>query len=359
MGAAKPPTASHLRVMMSFLAQYNPLKAIWLPGAELAAPHGVIVLVGPNSSGKSLFLRDIETSLLSGTNKLVVCQGIAQQRPNNFQDFVNELVANDYVREVPGHDGTYRAYVPFLSPKGPGNEQYESKSFTFKSLAEAFEQFNDEPGGKNPKWFGACGALLIAPLSLDQRRTICNKSDSFNHKTQAPTRPLHGLLVNSPANARLAEETGNVFGNAVWLDSSEQQILQLRVSDEKHLPPSSEMTNPLQASKYTEIENEGDGYRSYVGICLSLLLATRPVALIDEPELCLHPPQAYHIGRFIGSYAPDGHVTFVATHSSHVLRGILEAGKKVTVIRLTRQKRTFTGHLVDEQQLVDTAQIAH
>ena len=65
-------------------------------------------------------------------------------------------------------------------------------------------------------------------------------------------------------------------------------------------PPHGEMNNPLEARNYSIIEGEGDGYRSYVGTCLSLLVGIRPVALIDEPELCLHPPQAYHIGRFIG-----------------------------------------------------------
>src|SRR5262249_37642609 len=65
------------------------------------------------------------------------------------------------------------------------------------------------------------------------------------------------------------------------------------------------------------------------------------------------PPQAYHIGRFIGKYAKDDHVTFVATHSSHVLRGILETGQRVTVIRLTRRNREFSGRLIAEQELVN------
>ena len=75
--------------------------------------------------------------------------------------------------------------------------------------------------------------------------------------------------------------------------------------------------------------------------------------MIDEPELCLHPPQAYHVGRFIGQYAKEDHVTVVATHSSHVLRGVLQTGKRVTVIRLTRRKKQFSGRLIAERELVD------
>jgi hypothetical protein len=111
------------------------------------------------------------------------------------------------------------------------------------------------------------------------------------------------------------------------------------------------MNNPLEARNFRLIEDEGDGYRSYVGICLSLLVVKRPVATIDEPELCLHPPQAYHIGKFIGNYAADEHVTFVATHSSQVLRGILETGRKVTVLRLTRRGGKFSAKVVDSAVL--------
>jgi hypothetical protein len=182
---------------------------------------------------------------------------------------------------------------------------------------------------------------------------VCNKVKSFNYQQETPDLPVQGLYVNSEAQERLAEETGNVFGNAVWLDISEKDVLQLRASGSPARPPHGEMNNPFKARNYSPIENEGDGYLSYVGTCLSLMLATRPVALIDEPELCLHPPQAYHIGRFIGRYAAEDHVTFVATHSSFVLRGILETGKKVTVVRLTRRNREFNGRLVGEKQLVD------
>jgi hypothetical protein len=222
-----------------------------------------------------------------------------------------------------------------------------------QTLKKAYDEFLSVRAGNNPGWFGTIGITLVAPLSLDQRRLVCNRIKSFDYKTETPDHPVQGLYLNSQAQEKLAEETGNVFGNAVWLDISEQGWLQLRASGSPECPPHGQTINPLEARNYGPIETEGDGYRSYVGTCLSLLLGVRPVALIDEPELCLHPPQAYHIGRFIGKYAKGHHVTFVATHSSHVLRGILETGKKVTVIRLTRRNREFSGRLIAEQELVD------
>ena len=65
----------------SALSDYNPLKLISLPGVELANPEGIIVIVGPNSSGKTLFLRDIERFLLAGVCEHIVCKRIVVRKP--------------------------------------------------------------------------------------------------------------------------------------------------------------------------------------------------------------------------------------------------------------------------------------
>jgi hypothetical protein len=89
-----------------------------------------------------------------------------------------------------------------------------------------------------------------------------------------------------------------------------------------------------------------------MGTCITLLLGQRPICLIDEPELCLHPPQAYALGRFIGKYGTaSDRATFVATHSSHVLRGIIEETQKLEIIRLTRSGAQFSGKKVSHETI--------
>ena len=209
---------------MSVLSAYNPLKTIWLPGAEVTQPKGIIVVVGPNSSGKTLFLRDIEKYLLTGTHGFVVCQAIAPQRPANYQGMIDELLAKNYLQPAPGQPQHYRTYVPFMMQRAP-NEQNARPIFPLQSLQKGYDEFVSERGGNNPKWFGAIGITLVAPLSLDMRRQVCNRINSFDYKTGTPDYPVQGLYLNSEAQEKLAEETGNVFGNAVWLDISEQGAL--------------------------------------------------------------------------------------------------------------------------------------
>ena len=62
------------------------------------------------------------------------------------------------------------------------------------------------------------------------------------------------------------------------------------------------------------------------------------------------------MGRFIAKFTrPSNHLTFIATHSSHVLRGILEAETetRITVVRLTRKSGEFCGTMLDETSLLD------
>lgn len=92
--------------------------------------------------------------------------------------------------------------------------------------------------------------------------------------------------------------------------------------------------------------------KSYIATCISVLLGRRPVCLIDEPELCLHPPQAYNLGQFIGKRGTSKQTaTFVATHSSHVLRGVIQTADKLKIVRLTNSPSGFRAKQVDSDVL--------
>lgn len=129
--------------------------------------------------------------------------------------------------------------------------------------------------------------------------------------------------------------------------------LPIRVSDNDAPPSHEDRLFPEGVKSYRTIETEGEGIRSYAAVCIMLLLAQRALYLIDEPEMCLHPPQARAIGRFIGEYGKSVKgCILVATHSSPVLRGILETNQNVTVIRLTRSKGSFKGRQVSQELLI-------
>jgi hypothetical protein len=336
---------------MSTVAEYNPLKSIRLPGATIADPTGLVIVIGPNSSGKTLFLQDIQNHLLTGKHQVVVCQGIAANRPGSLPDYLEDLEKNNLLRRMGNLGEQYMPYVATLTDR-PGQAK-EVPQFHLDQIRKAWEGFVLDEGGNNQSFFTLLGTILVAPLALEMRLNICDSAPGFDWRKIRPTFPLQALYVNTPAKDRLAAETAEVFGNVAWLDTaSDPANYHLKVSGSPKAPSIGEITNPIAANTYWSIQKEGDGYKCYVAICLSLMLGIRPVSLIDEPELCLHPPQAYHIGRFIGEHASrQQHVTFVATHSSHALRGMLESGERMKILRLTRNGKDFQAHLLDEQAL--------
>ncbi len=61
------------------------------------------------------------------------------------------------------------------------------------------------------------------------------------------------------------------------------------------------------------------------------------------------------VGQFIGRHgSSESRTTLVATHSSHVLRGIAQTATSVQIIRLSRSGRAFVAHLIDYNVLMES-----
>ena len=74
----------------------------------------------------------------------------------------------------------------------------------------------------------------------------------------------------------MTAEAIKVFGKAIWLDNTRANILCLRISDDGRMPPAEDRLEPEKMRKYRLIENEGDGFKSYMGTCVTLLLGQQP-----------------------------------------------------------------------------------
>ena len=53
------------------------------------------------------------------------------------------------------------------------------------------------------------------------------------------------------------------------------------------------------------------------------------------------------------SCAVSEDVTFVSTHSSQILRGVIQTAKSIQIIRLTRRAEKFSAHLVPPTVLTE------
>ena len=91
------------------------------------------------------------------------------------------------------------------------------------------------------------------------------------------------------------------------------------------------------ANTIPKIDNQGDGYRSFAGIILGLLLCKDKIILLDEPEAFLHPAQAYFLGKWIGEHSDQfGSQLLICSHSSNFLSGLLTGTRNIEIFRLQR-----------------------
>lgn len=335
---------------MEKLVEFNPLESIAIPNVGKVRPRGLVVIIGPNSSGKTQTLRDIQERILGQPRKLVVCDEVEGQRPADLKSLLERLVESGLLRRR--LDPNNNVYIDSLLPHlGAATGNW---SLTEGEATHFFNQgVTARLSGQNTdRFLEHFGRLFLSSLFLDRRLTITNTVNNFDYETQFPQNELQALYMDASGKKRMAEEAARVFGKGIWLDNTRANKLCLRVRDDGQTPLAEERLEPEAMRGYRLIEEEGDGFRSYMGTCITLLLGQRPICLIDEPELCLHPPQAYALGRFIGKYGiSTERATFVATHSSHVLRGIIEETKKLEIVRLTRSASKFSGKKVSHETI--------
>lgn len=322
------------------LLKFEPLKSIAIPNVGQLPVAGLTVVAGPNSSGKTQLLKDIQAKFLGEPRSSVVCSEIDVAFPQEFEDILQGFIASGQLKQLYDTDG-----MPVLQTtevhlgNGQGGWRVRRDNLMSWHTQFARKRTND--------FIRHIGQLLITSLFLERRLVATNETATFDYQNTHPSQELHALHMSPEAQRQLTSEIARTFGKSVWVDSTRGNVLCIRVSDQAELPSAEDRLQPYEMQKYRTIEAEGDGLKSYVCICMSLLLGRRPVQLIDEPEMCLHPPQAHALGRFIGKHAiSKDQAVFVATHSSHVLRGIIETTSDLRILRMSRTDNRFHGKLI-------------
>lgn len=337
---------------MKQLSDFKPLRRVTLPGVGDLECSGLVVLVGPNSSGKSQLLQDVYRRISGEPRHLVVASDIQIEKPP-LDPFLRCLEEEGYFTTIEDESGAkqMRPLTMYLGTgQALGQINPQQAQQWYGNFAPETQQFVRRQS-EFPNHFGR---LMVTALFLDRRLTSLAPTGIIDFITQSPQHDLHALYIDDKARELLHDEMLSTFGRAVWPDMSRGNVMSLKVSDEGLLPTPEDRLSHKKMAEFRSIETEGDGMKSYVATCVSLLLGRRQVCLIDEPEMCLHPPQAYNLGRFIGRFgASRESATLVATHSSHLLRGVIQTAEQVQIVRLTRRNKMFAAHLVPASDLAE------
>lgn len=294
-------------------------------GEQVELVNNITVFVGPNNSGKSQTLKDIRSMM-------------DKNRSGHLAPVI--LMNDDTVFDIPSH-GEIRDYIDIKESRN-GIDQFVIEGIVSDLLSKETINIHksqlDSIGAKNVffDWFSK---YYLALMNAETRLKLASQVSSFNTEEEHPGNLVQALLLDSDAEKRLQEAFKSAFGEDIKLDYSLLQFLCLRVAEELPEIPS-DVRDAIKVTKnLSKIDDQGDGFRSFAGIILGLLLSKKRIILLDEPEAFLHPAQAYCLGKWIGD---NGDMfqsqVLICTHSASFLKGVLDGKSPAGIFRLNRKK---------------------
>lgn len=318
-------------------------------GGEKIHVKKINVIIGPNNSGKSRFLKEIGELLNGNKEDKVIVKELGFNMPKDRRSLIESYdIENKIYSDI--HKNLFlKAYANREQFELDMNSSFDSYfSRNAISLSSDWEHETSVYIKTNDRmnFLSMFGQLFYQYLGTEERLTIC--------KTQRS----HGLdsnMVNFLSSLRLeqnilnemAEITKDLFGRDVYLDGESlgDKLVFRTAKDFSYIreSPRSDTKVLRELLEYNKLDYEGDGLKSFVSMYLSLRNKDKNVVIIDEPEAFLHPPLARKVGGIIGEIAESDSFKsqiFISTHSVEILKGILSKTDKVNIIRITRPTET-------------------
>lgn len=285
-------------------------------------PGKLTILVGPNNSGKSQFLRDIRDLMTKGDQaRPTMISNMEFEKPATYAELVRGLYE---MRDERVPQSIY--YV------GIGSDLISNDTVTVPVGTEASYDII------MPKIVvGYVSKLRVSFLDAESRLAVVKTCPSIQPNSKHPQTLLQALFLNREWENNLQGAFRSTFRMEIKFDYSPMTQFCFRIA--KEFPSISK--DPSEAfpvfSQYKLLEEQGDGFKSFTAVVLGLLSSDGRIVLIDEPEAFLHPTQARALGSWIAknSDAFPGQIV-IATHSASFLAGLLSVEKPVDIYRLNR-----------------------
>jgi hypothetical protein len=305
-------------------------------GQEIPLDFGsVLILIGPNSSGKSRALLEIEQALASpGTHRVVV-------------EAVNCL-----------REGTPEAFTQWLKDNYPSRLESDGNLY-FRTKGAVLPADGVERAWRGGDTLQGAQPFLTHRLGTQERLRISDRVGSIDPYHEPPHAYIHVLQASDDLMRRVSEEVRSAFDTDIIINWGAGPEVGFHVGQE---PRRDADRHPVSQAYLDELNGlprldaEGDGIRSFVGGLLSALCGAHPVLMTDEPEAFLHPPQARRLAAALArTAAAQQRQLIIATHSADVVVGALEESDRVSVCRLTREQ-TDAGD-INNASLLDSAHL--
>lgn len=198
--------------------------------------------------------------------------------------------------------------------------------------------------------------LFMVFLDTSSRLHICNAPPLIN-RGQPQNHPIQYAAFNREKRKWLTKNFYKAFGQKIIPNTNYGGSIPLSIGEPVNIEggyeddqEKFEIYGEILAT-YPQVQNQGDGMKSFTGILLYLMLDFYCTYLIDEPESFLHPPQAHIMGQIIGETLTDNQQAFISTHSEDIIKGLISVRpERIKIVRITREENVNYFSILDNEK---------
>lgn len=313
-------------------------------GVDLSS---VTVFVGPNNSGKSRALQEIENWIRSPQpTKGLVVKAIEFEAwtQNDLQVELDTIQVEPSLQESLQPDCVL---VARLNAQSNSTQRFQIHK------PSLLQQAKNPNGARHV--FAQFLSLFTLKLDGANRLALTNQQNSGDLQGIPPNHVAR-LFVDNERRSKLRKIVHEAFDKYLVVDPTNIGHLRFRLASRPPQDESEERNWDSRAQKFHSeaiaITEASDGVKAFVGILSTIIAGDPKITLIDEPEAFLHPTLAYKLGKEVASaLIHTNHRVFVATHSANFLMGCVQSGIGINIVRLTYDYENATARLLPREKL--------
>jgi len=309
----------------------------------------ITIFVGPNNSGKSRILIEIENycrKTVGQSSDLILSK--LDLMPYSKEEIENEIAAIEQTPQFGENINPGNVIIGKLNPQS--NKVFRSPINKNGLIKEA----------QNPNIYqGYYSTFLnIYTLRLDgtNRLNLLNEQSAGDLQT-TPINHLAHLFLNNKLRLEVRRIIYDAFNKYFIIDPTNIGKLRVRLSDREPISEREEKGWDSKSIEFhraaVEIKNTSDGVKAFTGIITTVLAGDPKITLIDDPEAFLHPALSSKLGKELANALKKSRKRlFISTHSASFLMGCIQSGSPLNIVRLTYNYNPPTAMILPQEKLL-------
>ncbi|EGQ7683671.1 AAA family ATPase [Vibrio parahaemolyticus] len=304
----------------------------------------ITVFVGPNNSGKSKILSEIQQFCANGSKNVnnVIIENIELE--GIPEDSITEKIENVTLKPNPG-EAQHPNHI-FVGKRGQRLHVQEQQ------FRNALVNPNDQPM-HTCSWYLSYNTLI---LNGNNRINLIQQQQAGNLQQPAQS-SFQVLFRDDKKRKEVRRIIYDAFGQYLVIDPTDMGKLNLRLSKREPENPMEERGIHQEAvdfhSEAVPIALASDGVKAFTGMITEMIAGDPSVLLMDEPEAFLHPSLSFKLGKEVAGIMSESHKRlFVSTHSPNFVMGCIQSGAPVNIVRLTYRNQVATARILPNTDIL-------